>query len=70
MEEMFKLIVDNGLGIGSFIALIYFIFKYVNNLSTVMEKISNTLTQVQITLATLTDRVDKIEEKINKDKEN
>lgn len=70
MDEMFKLIVDNGLGIGSFIALIYFIFKYVNNLSAVMEKISNTLTQVQITLATLTDRVDKIEEKINKEKEN
>ena len=70
MQEMFKLIVDNGLGIGSFIALIFFIFKYVNNLSTIMEKISNTLTQVQITLATLTDRVDKIEEKINKEKEN
>ena len=29
MEEIFKLVVDNGLGIGSFIALLYFIFNYV-----------------------------------------
>lgn len=69
MEELIRVVVDNGLGICSFIALLYFIFKYVNNLNLTMEKISNTLIQVQITLATLTDRVDKIEEKINKDKE-
>lgn len=69
MEEILRAAVDNGLGICSFAALLYFIFKYVNNLNTTMEKISNTLIQVQITLATLTDRVDKIEEKVNKDKE-
>lgn len=69
MEEILRVAVDNGLGICSFAALMYFIFKYVNNLNTTMEKISNTLIQVQITLATLTDRVDKIEEKVNKDKE-
>lgn len=69
MEEILRVAVDNGLGICSFIALLYFIFKYVNNLTVTMEKISNTLIQVQVTLATLTDRVDKIEEKINKDKE-
>lgn len=69
MEEILKVAVDNGLGIGSFIALLYFIFKYVNNLNTIMEKMSNTLIQIQITLATLTDRVDKIEEKVNIDKE-
>lgn len=65
MEELVKVIVDNGLGIGSFIALLYFIFTYVKSLNETMDKMSNTLIQVQISLATMTDRVDKIEDKIN-----
>lgn len=69
MEELIKLVVDNGLGIGSFIALLYFIFTYVNSLNETMTKITNTLIQVEINLATMTDRIDKIEEKINIGKE-
>lgn len=65
MEEIFKLVVDNGLGIGSFIALLYFVFTYVKELNETMTKISNTMNQMQINMATMTDRVDKIEEKIN-----
>lgn len=64
MEEIFKLVVDNGLGIGSFIALLYFIFNYVDKLSNTMNKISDTMIQMQINLATVTDRIDKIEEKM------
>lgn len=69
MEELIKVIVDNGLGIGSFIALLYFIFTYVKSLNETMTKITNTLIQIQINLATMTDRIDKIEEKINIGKE-
>ena len=65
MEEIFKLVVDNGLGIGSFIALLYFIFNYVKELNDTMTKISNTMIQMQINMATMADRIDKIEEKIN-----
>ena len=65
MEEIFKLVVDNGLGIGSFIALLYFIFNDVKELNETMTKISNTMIQMQINMATMTDRIDKIEEKIN-----
>lgn len=65
MEELLRLIVDNGLGVGSFIALLYFIFTYVKSLNETMIKISNTMTQMQINMATMTDRIDKIEEKIN-----
>ena len=65
MEEMFKLIVDNGLGIGSFIALLFFIFTYVKELNSTMIKISNTMIQMQINMEKMTDRIDKIEEKIN-----
>lgn len=64
MEEIFKIIVDNGLGIGSFIALLYFIFTYVKELNKAIDQISKTMMQIQINLATMTDRVDKIEEKI------
>lgn len=64
MEEIFKLVVDNGLGIGSFIALLYFIFTYVKSLNETMTKISSTMIQMQINMEKMTDRIDKIEEKI------
>ena len=64
MEELFRLVVDNGLGIGSFIALLYFIFTYVKELNETMTKISDTMIQMQINMETMTDRIDKIEEKI------
>lgn len=69
MEELIKLVVDNGLGIGSFLALLYFIFTYVKSLNETMTKITNTLIQIEINLATMTDRIDKIEEKIKIGKE-
>lgn len=65
MEEIFRLVVDNGLGIGSFIALLYFIFTYVKELNETMTRISNTMIQMQINMEKMTDRIDKIEEKIN-----
>ena len=64
MEDIFKLVVDNGLGIGSFIALLYFIFNYIDKLSNTMNKISDTMIQMQINLEKVTDRIDKIEEKM------
>ena len=69
MEEVMKVVLDNGLGVASFIALLMFIFKYEDKQSNLLNKISDTMIQIQITLATLTDRVDKIEDVINK-KEN
>lgn len=68
MEGLIKVIVDNGLGIGSFIALLYFIFTYVKSLNDTMTKITNTLIEIQINLASITDRIDKIEEKIKIEK--
>ena len=66
MEELIKVIVDNGLGLGSFVALLYFIFTYVKSLNETMTKISNTMIQMQINMATMTDRIDKIEDKISR----
>lgn len=64
MEEIIKVCVENGLGIASFIALLYFIFTYVKSLNETMLKISNTMIQMQINMEKMTDRIDKIEEKI------
>lgn len=65
MDEIIKVCVENGLGIASFIALLYFIFTYVKELNNTMTKISNTMIQMQINMEKMTDRIDKIEEKIN-----
>lgn len=64
MEDLLGAVVDNGLGIGSFLALLYFIFTYVKDINTTMIKMSDTMIQIQITLLTLTDRIEKLEEKI------
>ena len=64
MQEIIKVCVENGLGIASFIALLYFIFTYVKSLNETMTNISNTMIQMQINMEKMTDRIDKIEEKI------
>ena len=64
MEQIIKVCVENGLGIASFIALLYFIFTYVKSLNETMTKISNTMIKMQINMVTMTDRIDKIEEKM------
>lgn len=64
MDQIIKVCVENGLGIASFIALLYFIFTYVKSLNDTMTKISNTMISMQINMEKMTDRIDKIEEKI------
>ena len=65
MEEVFNVIVNNGLGVASFIAFIYFINTYMSRMDNTMSEISKTLTLIQGNLITLQSRVDEIEEKIN-----
>ena len=65
MEEVFNVIVNNGLGVASFIAFIYFINTYMSKMDNTMSEISKTLTLIQGNLITLQSRVDEIEEKIN-----
>lgn len=69
MEEIINIIVQNGLGVGSFIAFLCFIFRYEDKQSETLNKISDTLLQVQITLFSLSERVDNIERNVNKEKE-
>lgn len=64
MKELVDVVVQNGIGVGSFIALLFYIFNDKKDSNKIMMKVSDTLTGINISLATLTDRVDKIEEKI------
>ena len=68
MEELIKLVVDNGIAIASFIALIYFILidkKESNELfreqNATLKEISKTQTEMHVTLKQLNDRVEKLE---------
>lgn len=61
MEQLMNIIVNNGLGVASFAAFIFFIFKYMSKMEVTMEEISKTLTLIQNNLNTLQDRVNNIE---------
>lgn len=65
MEELINAIVNNGLGVASFIAFIYFINTYMSRMDNTMSEISKTLTLIQGNLITLQSRVDDIETKMN-----
>lgn len=76
MEEMGTFIVNNGLGVASFIVLIYFMKEYLSKLneniimiSKTNEEISKTLVSVKDSLEDLRGRVDKIEKKSKLKKE-
>lgn len=63
MEDLIQLIVNNGLGIASFGALLYFMDKYMSKINETIRKISDTLVSVEKSLTDLTNRVDEIETK-------
>lgn len=69
MEELIQLIVNNGLGIASFFALIYFMDKYLSKINVTNEEIAQTLVSVKDSLEDLRNRVDKIENKTKKKEE-
>ena len=70
MQDIIKLVVDNGIAVACFIAFIYFIFvdkKESNDLykatNTILKEINDTLVKMQVNLQQLNDRVEKIENK-------
>lgn len=69
IEEILKIIVNNGLGIVSFFCLIYFMKEYIEKNNQTMEKVSETLISIEKSLNDLTNRVDKIEKKTKSKKE-
>lgn len=61
MKEIVDVIVQNGLGVASFIALIYFMSTSLKDIKDTTEKISDTLILIQNNLVNLESRVTQIE---------
>lgn len=64
MENIVEIVVQNGLGVASFVALLYFIFNYVSKMNDTITQISNTLNSIKDSLITLSARIDDIEYKL------
>lgn len=63
MEEIINVVVQNGLGVASFIALIWFMNTSLKDMNKTMSDIAATLIQIQLNLSQLNSRVDDLEEK-------
>lgn len=70
MQDIIKLVVDNGIAVACFIAFIYFIFvdkKESNELykshNEILKQINETLVKMQVNLQQLNDRVEKLEDR-------
>lgn len=61
MKDIINVAVNNGLGICSFIALLYFIYKYIGELNSTLKKINDSMIEIQVALVKLTERVTDIE---------
>ena len=68
MEEIMNIIVQNGIGVGSFIALLYFMNISLKDIKLNTEEITKTLILIQGNLNSLTQRVEIIENKVNETK--
>lgn len=66
MEELVKIIVDNGIGIGSLIFLAYFINTTLRDNNKILDQIQQTLVSIQTTLQLQNTRIEKLENKIEK----
>lgn len=68
MEDIIQVVVNNGLGVASFLALIYFYFNFVNKINDTNQQICKTLGSIEKTLSDLSLRVEKIETNNKPDK--
>lgn len=66
MDTLITAIVNNGLGVGSFIAFIYFINVYLSKMNSTLSDVAKTLVLIQNNLDNLSERVSDIESKVNK----
>lgn len=66
MEQIVNLVVQNGVGVGSFIALLYFMGTSLKDIRETTEEISKTLLLIQSNLNSLQTRIETIENKVER----
>lgn len=64
MDELINVIINNGLGVASFIALLYFINTTLKDTNATLVTMKDTLVTIQTNLIKITERVQDIENKI------
>ncbi len=64
MEQIVEVLMNNGIGFASFIALIYFMSTSLKDIKSSNQEISKTLIAIQSAMTSLTERVNDIEQKI------
>lgn len=67
LGEVLEVITNNGLGVMSFLALLYFMNTSLKEIKQSTEKISDTLVTMQASLIALTERVSDLEHKKGSD---
>ena len=66
MEQFIQVVVQNGVGVASFIALLYFMATSLKDIKNSTEEISKTLLLIQNNLTSLQSRVETIENKVER----
>ena len=66
MEQLIQVVVQNGVGVTSFIALLYFMATSLKDIKNTTVEISKTLLLIQNNLTSLQSRVETIENKVER----
>ena len=66
MEQIINLVVQNGVGVGSFIALLYFMGTSLKDIKESTEQTARTLLLIQNNLTSLQERIETIEHKVER----
>lgn len=66
MEQIIQVVVQNGVGVASFVALLYFMATSLKDIKSTTEEISKTLLLIQNNLTSLQTRVETIENKVER----
>lgn len=66
MEQIIQVVVQNGVGVASFVALLYFMATSLKDIKNSTEEISKTLLLIQNNLTSLQTRVETIENKVER----
>lgn len=61
MEEIINLVLNNGLGVASFIVLIYFVKQYLDKTSSAIEEVNKSLLAIQTAMIQLSERIIQLE---------
>ena len=68
LNDLIQSIINNGLGVASFLALLYFMYYTITNTNATNKQICDTLVSIEKSLTELSARIDKIENNNKQDK--